>query len=381
MKNIFNARLIIGVLCASMLFLLIPPFALGVISKSSVVSMLFLLIVLANFDSKIGANHKKLNFALVMSFLYMYMAIKSYGAINFTGAAMIISVSLIYWAKDRFIEDLLEYFTWVYALMMTMSSIFYILFLLGFNLPVTHVDMDGTSVTQLSIYPFFSMGEFRFAGMFDEPGVVGTISAVLLLAHNFEMKWYLKLPLFISGALSLSLFFYAIMFLYALLSKSYKLILLMVIAFYAIYQVTDGDVMLFIESRIRVDDGEFVTNRTTRSFDSWYEKFRETESFWLGLGEQKSLYYNEGGASYKNLIVDYGLIFFFVLTTVMMVMSKLKVKGIKHWIPYVFVFVGIISQRPFLGNIIYDFLLFTPMVMLASKSETIRSANPNKNRR
>lgn len=48
-------------------------------------------------------------------------------------------------------------------------------------------------------------------GMYDEPGVVGTIAGAILMTRQFNFKKWINIPIFIAGILSFSLFFYVIL--------------------------------------------------------------------------------------------------------------------------------------------------------------------------
>lgn len=47
----------------------------------------------------------------------------------------------------------------------------------------------------------------RFFGYYDEPGVVGTLSGLILMTRKFNLKKLINIPIFIGGLLSFSLFF------------------------------------------------------------------------------------------------------------------------------------------------------------------------------
>lgn len=55
---------------------------------------------------------------------------------------------------------------------------------------------------------------YRFMGVFDEPGVVGTISGLILISSRFNLKTWISKIIFISGLISFSLAFYLLSVLY-----------------------------------------------------------------------------------------------------------------------------------------------------------------------
>lgn len=63
----------------------------------------------------------------------------------------------------------------------------------------------------------------RFFGMYDEPGVVGTIAGAILMTRQFNFKKWINIPIFIAGILSFSLFFYVIFAIYVILFAKYDI--------------------------------------------------------------------------------------------------------------------------------------------------------------
>ncbi|MDE5833987.1 MAG: hypothetical protein K2H26_00545, partial [Ruminococcus sp.] len=82
--------------------------------------------------------------------------------------------------------------------------------------------------TEYDKYPFlvmcrsYGLYQPRFEGYFDEPGIVGTICAVLLTTKKFDLKDKYTWSILFAGLLSLSLFFYVIMLIYIILYCSWK---------------------------------------------------------------------------------------------------------------------------------------------------------------
>ena len=64
---------------------------------------------------------------------------------------------------------------------------------------------------------------YRFMGPFDEPGVLGTISALLLSADKLNLNKNSNKIIFFSGLISLSLAFYVLISLYFILAMVLKL--------------------------------------------------------------------------------------------------------------------------------------------------------------
>jgi hypothetical protein len=234
----------------------------------------------------------------------------------------------------------------------------------------------------------------RFCAYYDEPGVVGTISGILFLCNGFNFKKICNIPIFIGGILSFSLAFYLVLIIYGIffLPLKYKLfftsvfiILLFVFNQNQVVQLVNN----YIFSRMQIKNGEWVgDNRTISSFDNWYNNFKKTDDFYWGIGREKSLIVNLGGASYKDLIVSYGVVFFIIYCLAFFFMAYGRFGLRKELYIFLFLFLAIIYQRPFITNYFYVFLLYIPIISLPEKrvvNSTIKryidvqySANPSK---
>ena len=242
--------------------------------------------------------------------------------------------------------------------------------ILGISLPSQTIPPLNTLKDYYYIqYPFLLVpsgfiGEmFRFEAIYDEPGVVGTISGILLLLRGLNLKKWDTYPILISGILSLSLAFYLMLFTYVLFFQSIKakMVTITTLIVFAFYFYNNEFVNERLFERLKIENGQLVgVNRTTGTIDSFMNTYVTSEKFWWGYGEKYAQrVVNRGGASYKDLIVDYGILGFslFVLITL--------IKGIKElgmsrmFVIFLIIFIFIVYQRPFIFSLIYFFLIYT----------------------
>ena len=216
----------------------------------------------------------------------------------------------------------------------------------------------------------------RFCGYFDEPGVIGTISGVLLAVNRCNLKDWKSWPLLISGIFSFSLFFYVFIAMYVILFApiKYKILSGIAVAVAMAYLVTgDSVVSDLILSRLEIgDDGTIVgDNRTRWFFDSFYENFLHSDKLWFGYGKgYASTEADPGGASYKHLIVDFGIVMsvLYLLAFTLFYMSfRLK---FKDFLFVMMIFFAVMFQRPIIFSYVYLFLLIIPPIILKHNYNT-----------
>lgn len=166
------------------------------------------------------------------------------------------------------------------------------------------------------VYSQFSIPVFRFQGIFDEPGLMGTFSALLLAHDRFRLRKPLNLTLAIYGVTSLSLAFVAIATIYAALALIFLPRKIYPLAFFAVtitlafnlWQFAD-DVPLF--SRLAsVETLQDLNNRSSNSFDLAFERHLQTAnttSLLRGQGSAAHTQLNAGASSWKVIVYNYGV--------------------------------------------------------------------------
>ncbi|WP_299372344.1 hypothetical protein [uncultured Kiloniella sp.] len=161
---------------------------------------------------------------------------------------------------------------------------------------------------------------FRFQGMFDEPGVIGTIAALVLCSTRFELKNKYNLLIFFGGVISFSLAFYVLTLIYYIMqirrNVSFIVLSLTVFLFAATIPSPLAD---FIDQRIvqRLlvnDDGELSGNnryfsKDEKLFITWQEG--DLKVFMFGLNEKLG-----GSSSWKNVFIKTGFIGFLIIVLI-----------------------------------------------------------------
>ena len=256
------------------------------------------------------------------------------------------------------------------------SIMVFILVLSGFDylLPNTVLDPIEASKNHNYVhYPFLVMPDyltnidyFRFMAFYDEPGVVGTISGLLLLSKKVEFNNWLTYPVLISGLLSMSLTFYVMIVVYILVISNLKtkiwILSIFAIIFFLSYSYVEEYLNTYIIERLEFSGGKMSgDNRTSASFDIFFRNFiRNDYHLFFGYGNNYAKIVNPGGGSYKDIIVDNGIIFFFayILSFIMLAGTKLKNTAL---LVYIITFACVFYQRPFIHTFVYFILLVLPI--------------------
>lgn len=330
--------------------------------------------ILINSELKKGVE---LPFALFTLF-YMIVALRL-GALF--GAVYTLIIPLLLLAPINTLQRGFSFFTYIYSIIIGISILVFIA-VVFFGIPISHTQIPPLNELRAADgfmydkYPFLvsmsgeSLIQFqRFHGVYDEPGVVGTIDTLILYANKGSFKkWYL-IPVFVSGVLSFSLFFYISLFL--LLIIRFKiglngLIMIVVViggGLFLLSQIEGIDILLF--NRFKIEDGDWIGNsRYDYDFKTWYDKFSSTADYYIGLGAGSSAIYNKAGASYKDIIVDYGVITFIIYISSFIIWVLKVQRNVKDRILTLFFIMGLIYTRPFYQSIFfvlsYIYIIYRP---------------------
>ncbi len=205
---------------------------------------------------------------------------------------------------------------------------------------------------------------YRMSAWFEEPGNVGTISALLLAATQFKMDRRGKIIL-LGGLLSFSLAFYAMIIFYQVIKKPKSLIYLLLAGAVFLFVFQDNEfVSTRIIDRVFVSDSSVsADNRTEELFDVAFDEYIQTPSVWLGHDKDHQLYNLQYNAySWKNLVWDYGVIgtafyisVFFFLIAIKNVFNLKQALSIQsnRALPFILIFFISIYQRPYVLSLLY----------------------------
>lgn len=289
-----------------------------------------------------------------------------------------------------YLQDTYIYFKKIYVYFVGISAIVWILVLLGVSFPSeTIMPLNQLKSYSYIHYPFLVMPEFdlggsifdiiRFCGPFDEPGVIGSISLLMLAGDNYNLRKPTNIVLFIAGVLSLSLFFYLGSFICIILCLflngkinvrkiSWVVIIAVLLVISYHWEVTHTAIWERLE--FDEDRGFSGNNRAEYDLVQYMNKIRGTTAYWFGVHDKNIVMRYSGSASIQNAILQYGVIgcllyaFFFVIYT-----FKQK-PNYRESLCCIIILFMTLWQRPFLYDIAYLFLYLVLIKNFGEKLET-----------
>ncbi len=387
MKENNRFILILSYVAAILFFVLLRPYFTWSFALNNKVNFYLSAILSLVFfiQRKKLSNHETMLFVFLI-FTVGLFSIRAGG--NFLGLLTIMFIVLIPFAKDSFYKSVFDHFTSIYCLIVGISLITWILVLMGIAHPVgflSSLDETKTGIyATYMVYPLcVSQGlDFRFYGPFDEPGVVGTVSALLLFCNRGSLKSFKSIVLLLTGLFSLSLFFYIIVIVYYLLfgvSKHNRNISIIIVLslFAGLFLLTrNNDIMrTVLWDRFLWDEFENTIagdDRMGQIGDEAFERIRGTDEYWFGVKDKQAyLSFVEGSSSYKNVIALNGMIFFILYVLFFFLFGLTYKKNWVSFIIYMIVFLATIYQRPGLFSFVW-FFMFSYMARLDSMREEQR---------
>ena len=207
----------------------------------------------------------------------------------------------------------------------------------------------------------------RLCGLFNEPGYLGTVLALVLCADKLNLKRKSNWILLIAGFMTFSLAFLLLLAIFLVfLIRKRPVLMIMLILFLILYvfilpyvQFSNPTIQAFI-NRIMIVDGTLAgDNRSNIYVDSTLSNLlNSTDAFW-GYGTGYSSTADFGSVStYKTYVIDYGVIGFILVYGSLLLASLFKTKRTWYIVAYISCFFISIYQRPYVFSIVYFVILF-----------------------
>lgn len=293
---------------------------------------------------------------------------------------------------------ILDVFIWIFSIITMFSLIEFLIYTFTGYIYYVSEDLiyeqgDGFPSHNLSLFNFITIiklgsessiiNAFRFEGLLEEPGSMGTMCGFLLFVTSGDKRY--RFPYIISwlsGLASFSLGFYVLAVIHLLSSikrGNFKYIIGAIFVFGILYMVFQEAFDSTIVDRLTGNSYKVLNNRTTSSFDKALIKSWDDGTLWLGGGIHAG--YNlsingegSGLAGAKFMIYQHGIIgvFFLVLSYVYIYIVKVRrQKKTNHYAAVVFFLAFWISfyQREYILNPYFYIIYFTMPILLAYKDE------------
>jgi hypothetical protein len=140
-----------------------------------------------------------------------------------------------------------------------------------------------------------------------------------------------------------------------------------------------------IWDRLTIENGQWKgDNRSSASLDANYTNFLSSDDVLWGKGINYLTQSGEiGSSSYKELVINYGIIFMIILCLSFFYFAYSYIKYLKYFIYFMFLFLGMLYQRPYIFDPAYFFIFVASIVQLRQISlnkisEQNEPANPER---
>jgi hypothetical protein len=217
---------------------------------------------------------------------------------------------------------------------------------------------------------------FRLQAMYDEPGLLGTIAALMLLADKVNLQKKSNIIIFIGGLMSLSLAFYLLIsFFFFFYSKQYlKVILSLILSIGIIYLVLPNNIQKEIKirtiDRLSLNDNYTIKGYNRDSEDSYnYENWQQSDIFYFLFGTNANA---DGSSSWKNILAYHGYMGFMVLTIIYFLLFQLFSYKLNYdTVIFILLFFLSFLQRPNIVSPVY-ILIFSYAIIILSRNDKIK---------
>ena len=297
--------------------------------------------------------------------LYFFVAYQySFGQVRLSSLVTILAFILTLLIRDNEGQEAFDLLTAGLSWVIFISGLFWIINLAFSFLPyenMVYADSKGAS-SNLSLrnYYFFissaSDSINRFYSVFDEPGVLGTLAALLLFGGKYNLRNKKMLVIFFGGVLSFSLAFYVLTFAGILMKKniisfsaaikaSFFVGVMALIFLY--FNLIDTFSILIIDRAFNIDDAG-VRSRTSEELVNYFSNYVQSKNAYLGMGtkffaENPALHY---GQTYKLFLIESGFVGAFLLLA--MYLSVIKGRYSRDCLALLILFLLSFLQRPFM---------------------------------
>ena len=273
-------------------------------------------------------------------------------------------------------KQIIGYITRIFVICSLPSILYYVLGILNITVPYSILPSLDVGKTNMGIfYQHYPLGLVitgyqmpRPCGLFDEPGYMGTLAAVLYAAimenkNKPIMKW--KISLVIIGIFSFSLAFYILffarLFIY-IAEKNYRkallLIPLILVGYLLFININFQNVQLQrFQARLMItENGLAGDNRTSTAFDSEYESFLDDDPTIVLRGNGVDAHMQNvkmvGSSSYKVLIYNHGIIGTSLLLLLLLLIASSSGFS-KSNLAFLLIYIASMYQRPGVFSVLY----------------------------
>lgn len=269
--------------------------------------------------------------------------------------------------NDELKTNTYKYFVILFAISLIPGMIIFVFNLFGIDFPYTLIkplnELKGgyykcyyvAVVYAANVTKYGSILFTRMCGIYDEPGVAGTICGLILIIEKLDIKKsFANKVLLIAGLLSFSMAFYILLLFNILINKKFKLLAFIVVVLtilnFSPFNKQYGlfDKILF--DRVKITNFKLSgDNRSSAQLDYAYNRFLKGDMITIltgkGQGYVKDHVDGGGSSSYKILILERGMIFFLLYLFLIALLYYKNTNNLKNYYIYLAILLSI-YQRP-----------------------------------
>ena len=213
----------------------------------------------------------------------------------------------------------------------------------------------------------------RFAAFYEEPGVIGNITMVLLYAQRFDFKKWYNIVLLISGILSFSLAFYiAIIAYYIIFGSTKAKIAFSIVALLSVYYFSNNEYLYdVLFGRLEFENGGLAGyNRENEDFKFWFSGVKLEEYLFSGYKPKEAVPY---AASWQWAFALIGVIPSVLYLIVLLISRRTGIKGFGDLLKGVVIISIIWIQRPFVYSYFYVLMMVLPFIFYQTDYTLIKT--------
>jgi len=295
----------------------------------------------------------------------------------------LVLLSVIPILKKDFGFQVYKYFKFIFAFLLIFSVISYLIVILtNWQSPIIINPLNSLKGYSYFLYPLLVVPNadylfYRFHGLFDEPGVVGTIGGLILCIEKFKIKSWQNIVILIASLLSFSFYFYVVLFFVSVYHFNGKYRIYIILAFITFYLISSANDTIdgLIWSRFSVD----TDNNTLAGMNRGEEQIKDIlqadsiSNYLLGHGYQASEEFMEGASIYLTIFREGFLFVVLNLLGYLIAAFNKLFQSKADFILFILILVGTFYQRPALFDFVYIFLFATMINKFASDVELINN--------
>jgi hypothetical protein len=386
-----NSNKILPFIVGILLIINIQPYFTWSLMSEKILKVIIEVLTLGLFFLKMKRiNRTDLN--MLVSFFLILSMMAFFNGLNFFGFFPVVLLFVMPFVSYGFMRETYSYFFNTYALFTLLSLIVLFMLLLGISFPSIIIPpLNSLKNFDYIAYPFLVMptgdgiimiNQFgRFFGPFDEPGVIGTVSLLILYIEKFNLKKWQNKILLVSGIISFSLFFYLASFIYAIyyvfVNRTrliYKTFLVLGFAVFTFFSFENEFFSTYIWQRVEWDSNNSTIrgdNRADEDLKFYFESIKGTKIYYWGLGlyDTHLMTSFDGSAGFRNAILRHGFVSLMLYFLFFIVYAYQKIGKNNVLILFVVLFFITLYQRPGFLTIHYIYL-FVIFIQFNSKKET-----------